>query len=51
VVTTHFPVTVVPGRSGNAEPFASVRPLNDRSPTLIIRERRLSLVKKSSILK
>src|SRR5579872_1540350 len=51
VVTVHLPSTVVPGRTGYLDLVGSGRPVNVRSPTLMIRERRLSREKKSSMLK
>jgi hypothetical protein len=51
VVTVHVPVTVVPGRAGYLALDGSERPVNVRSPTLMIRERRLRREKKSSMLK
>ena len=51
VVTVQDPVTVVPGRTGNLALDGSERPVNVRSPTLIIRDRRLNRAKKSSMLK
>jgi hypothetical protein len=51
VVTVQVPETVVPGRMGYLDFDASARLEKDMSPTLMIRDSRLSRVKKSSMLK
>jgi hypothetical protein len=48
VVIVQVPLTVVLGRTGYAD-LPSVRPEKVRSPTLIIRDKRLSREKKSTI--
>src|SRR5690242_13227111 len=51
VVAVKIPETVVPGRTGYFVPLALSGASNDRSPTLIIRDRRPSRPKKSKTLK
>ena len=51
LVTTQFPVIVVLGRTGYFGLLFSPKPLNVRSPTLIIRESPLNRPKKSTTLK
>ena len=49
VVIVHVPLTVVLGRTGYAD-LPSPKPSNFKSPTLIIRDRRLRREKKSTML-
>jgi len=51
VVAVKIPETVVPGRVGYLVPFGFSGSSNVRSPTLMIRDKRPSLPKKSRRLK
>ena len=51
VVTVKTPLTVVPGRIAYLAPLLDVASSNCKSPTLMMRDNRLSREKKSSMLK